>query len=102
MAAAQPVPPSETRVLIRYRQAPGAVHREHLQAHGASVQRAFQLVPAFAATVPTTALNAVRGLPDVEAVEPDLEVKALGEIDATWGLVRIGCGPVEAMLGKRR
>ena len=96
LAAAQPVPPSETRVLIRYRQAPGAVHREHLQAHGASVQRAFQLVPAFAATVPITALNAVRGLPDVEAVEPDLEVKALGEIDATWGLVRIGCGPVQS------
>ncbi len=96
MAAAQPDAPDLARVLIRYRQAPGASHREQLLAQGASIERSFQLVPAFAATIPTVALEAVGRLPDVEAVEADLEVQALGEIDATWGLVRIGCGPVQA------
>lgn len=99
--AADPVPSSplastEARVLIRYRNAPGPAHREHLTAHGASVQRAFHIVPAVAATVPLAALGAIGRLPDVEAVEPDLEVHALGEIDSTWGLVRIGCGPVQS------
>jgi len=96
LAAAETSSSEETRVLIRYRQAPSAIHQEHLKVHGASVQRSFKLVPAFAATVPTAALAAIRRLPDVEVVEPDLEVHALGEIDATWGLVRIGCGPVQA------
>lgn len=96
LAAAETSQPLKSRVLIRYRQTPNAVHQEQLKAHGASVQRSFKLVPAFAATVPTAALAAIRRLPDVEAVEPDLEVHALGEIDATWGLVRIGCGPVQA------
>lgn len=96
LGAADTPPPEQARVLIRYRQSPGAIHREHLKAHGATVQRSFQLVPAFAATVPAAALEAVRNLPEVEAVEPDLEVHALGEIDATWGLVRIGCGPVQS------
>lgn len=91
-----PVPATLERVLVRYRNAPGDVHREQLTAQGASIQRAFRLVPAFAATLPVVALEAVRRLPDVEAVEPDLEVHALGEIDATSGLVRIGCGPVQS------
>lgn len=96
LAAAEASSPDEARVLIRYRQAPSAVHQEQLKAHGASVQRSFKLVPALAATVPTAALAGIRKLPDVEVIEPDLEVHALGEIDATWGLVRIGCGPVLA------
>jgi len=96
LASAQPSTPDLARVLIRYRQTPGAIHREQLQTQGASIERSFQLVPAFAATVPTAVLEAVGHLPDVEAVEPDLEVHALGEIDATWGLVRIGCGPVQS------
>ncbi len=96
LAAAQPAQPSEARVLIRYRQTPGDIHREHLKAKGGAVQRSFHLVPAVAATIPTASLEAIRHLPDVEAVEPDLEVHALGEIDATWGLVRIGCGPVQS------
>ena len=96
LAADETTPPPEARVLIRYRQAPGTIQQEQLKAHGASVQRSFHLVPAFAATIPTAALAAIRSLPGVEAVEPDLEVQALGEIDATWGLVRIGCGPVQA------
>jgi len=81
-------------VLIHYTQPPGDAQLEEVRANGGVVYRTFTIVPAVAAKVPRAALEKIRKQPEVVAIEPDGEVMAHSELDAAWGEVRIGCGPV--------
>jgi len=81
-------------VLIRYSKAPQKEHRDRVRNKGGVVHRTFKVVPVISATVSEDDVEDLLGSADVLSIEFDGEVQAHAEIDATWGLTRIGCAPV--------
>ncbi|MFM8217992.1 MAG: hypothetical protein ACKOJF_03615, partial [Planctomycetaceae bacterium] len=81
-------------VLIRYSKAPQKEHRDRVRNKGGVVHQTFKVVPVISATVSEDDLEDLLDSADVVSVEFDGEVQAHAEIDATWGLTRIGCAPV--------
>ena len=88
-------PPERVKVLIGFRGNPGPSEETLVQNAGGVVRYRYHLVPAIAATVPVTALDGLRRNPRVSVVEEDGEVQAIdAELDAVWGVKRIGAGLV--------
>jgi subtilisin len=86
---------SETRtsVLISFIHTPGAAEQSLVKSHGGLIAHSYHLVPAIAASLPESAIAALKKNPNVTAVEPDITVEALdAELDNTWGVLRIGGG----------
>jgi len=82
-------------VLIQFGGRPGEAEIASVNKHRGVVTRQFQIVPAVAAKIPAVALEAIANEPGVVAVEPDgLMFADDAELDGTWGVKRIGCGPV--------
>lgn len=87
----------KVRVLIGFKQLPGAAEEALVRAYGAEVRFRYRLIPAIAATVPEAALAALQRDPRVTVIEPDVKIYVLSyaaELDNTWGVKRIGAGTV--------
>jgi subtilisin len=90
-------PPGQgrVRVIIGFRQQPGAGEQALIRGAGGTVRHTFWLVPAIAAEVPSVALQGLRNNPNVTNVDLDVEVHAIdAELDASWGVKHIGSGIV--------
>ena len=81
-------------VLIRYSKAPQKEHRDRVRNKRGVVHNTFKVVPVISATVSEHEVEALLESADVVSVEYDGVIEAHAEIDATWGLTRIGCAPV--------
>lgn len=87
--------PGFTKVLIQFAGQPGASEQALVRGVGGQVRYTYHLVPAVAASIPQQALSALSHNPKVVAVTPDATVQAVdAELDNTWGVKRIGAGPV--------
>jgi subtilisin len=88
---------SRVDVLIAFTGMPGAAEEALVRAAGGEIKHTFHLVPAIAASIPDTALTALRQHPRVATIEPDGRVFAIdAELDNTWGVKRLGAGLVHA------
>ncbi len=90
-------PPGQdrVRVIIGFRNQPGAGEQAQIRGAGGTVRHTFWLVPAIAAEVPSVALQGLRNNPNVTNVDVDVEVQAIdAELDASWGVKHIGSGIV--------
>src|SRR4051812_15613207 len=79
---------------LRPQQQAGTIHNA-----GGSVTHRFGLINSVAATIPAGQLKALRAQPNVKSVELDATIKAFdttpnAELDAAWGVKRIGAGDV--------
>ncbi len=82
-------------VLIAFSSLPGRAEETLVRSAGGEIRFRYHLVPAIAARIPSEAVTALRANPRVTAIEPDGRVFALDvELDNTWGVNRIGAGPV--------
>ncbi len=96
-AQGQPPGQQRVRVIIGFTQPPGANEQALVQAGGGTILHTYWLVPAIAAEVPQVALQGLRNNPNVTSVDPDAEVFEIdAELDASWGVKRIGSGIVHA------
>lgn len=87
--------PTTLPVLIGFSHQPGPAQEALVRAAGGRIKHTYHLVPAIAATLPQTAIEALRRNPSVTTVEPDgLFHKVDAELDNTWGVKRIGAGTV--------
>lgn len=90
-------PGGRVDVLITFRGVPGPAEEALMRSVGSRISRRFHLVPVVAANLPVQALSALLAEPRVTTVEPDGLVFALdGELDAAWGVGRIGAGTPQA------
>ena len=82
-------------VLIGFDARPGPPEEALVRSVGGLVSHRYHLVPAIAARVPPQAVAALRRNPRVTVVEADVRVVAVDlELDGSWGVKRIGAGPV--------
>jgi subtilisin len=87
--------PDTVRVIIGFQQQPGPTEEALLRAFGGTVHQTYWLVPAIVATVPQAAMQGLRNNPNVSSVDPDVVVyESDAELDASWGVKRIGSGLV--------
>jgi len=102
--------PRMVDVLIGFDQPPGAPQRDLVRGRGGEIRRIFWLVPAVAARIPETAVQALANARGVTVVEPDGEFHAVddpqpplteqqvaAELSYGWGVGHIGAGPLHAM-----
>jgi hypothetical protein len=88
-------PPDRVRVIIGFQQQPGPNEQALVRALGATILHSYWLVPAIAAEVPQSALQALRNNPNVTNVDIDTQVYEIdAELDASVGVKRIGSGVV--------
>ncbi len=91
----QAQPPDRVRVIIGLQQQPGPNEQALVRAFGATIRHVYWLVPAIAAEVPQSAIQALRNNPTVTRVDADVPVYEIdAELDAAWGVKRIGAGLV--------
>jgi subtilisin len=87
--------PERVRVIIGFRQQPGPNEQALVRSLGASIHHTYWLVPAIAAEVPQAALQGLRNNSFVTGIELDALVQEIdAELDAAWGVKRIGSGLV--------
>ena len=84
------------KVLIGFRNTPGAAEQAIVRAAGGNVTHTYTVIPAIAANLPEQALAGLSRNPRVSVIEPDVQVFALDafsdELGATWGVNRVGGG----------
>src|SRR5262245_1959131 len=87
--------PSMVPVLIGFNRQPGPAQEAPVRAAGGKIKHTYRLIPGIAATLPQTAIDALRRNPNVTTIEPDgFFHKIDAELDNTWGVKRIGAGTV--------
>ena len=75
-------------VLIGFDRQPGRSQQALVRGAGGSIKYTYHLVTAIAASVPQAAIEGLRRNPNVIAVEPDGEVRAIAQ-SLPWGIDRI-------------
>jgi hypothetical protein len=89
--------PERVRILIGFRNPPNPADEGDVRRRGGEISHRYHIVPAMAVSIPVTALDGVRRNPNVTVVEPDGTVNAVdAELDAAWGVSRIGAGTTHA------
>ncbi len=91
---AQSGPNSRVKVLIGFNQSPGASEQALVRAAGGTVRHTYSLIPAIAATLPQSAINALENNPAISVIEPDIPIFAIGEYDNAWGVQKINAQSV--------
>jgi subtilisin family serine protease len=87
--------PERLDVLIGFDRPPGAAQEGLVRAFGGSIKYRYHLVPAIAANIPETAVAGLLRSQRVLRVELDGQFQAVdAELDAAWGVKRIGSGTV--------
>jgi protocatechuate 3,4-dioxygenase beta subunit len=87
---------SKVKVLIAFDRQPGPGEQALVRGFGGAIRHTYTLVPAIAATVPEAAIGGLMKNPRVLRVEPDTAIYAIGELDDSWGVKRIGAGTVHS------
>ncbi len=87
---------SKVKVLIAFDRSPGATEHALVKAFGGDIKYSYTLVPAIAASVPEAAIQGLMRNPHVVLVEYDTKIFAIGELDNSWGVKRIGSGTVHS------
>ncbi len=83
------------KVIIRFKKKPGLSAVALMRSRGWPIKRSYNLIPAFAATIPKTAFNVLKKNPLVAGIELDTRIYAHdAELDNTWGVKRIRAGVV--------
>ena len=83
------------RVIIGFAQQPGPNQQALVRSFGGSIFHTYWLIPAIAAEVPQVALQALGNNPNVARITLDTVVSEVdAELDAAWGVKRIGSGVV--------
>jgi subtilisin family serine protease len=82
-------------VIIVFKQPPGRVQQQSVQAVRGRVRYTYRLIPAIAATLPPAAIEALRRRPDVARVEPDALLYPFAtpndpSYPVMWGLNNVG------------
>ncbi|MCL6544766.1 MAG: S8 family serine peptidase [Bryobacteraceae bacterium] len=80
----------EIPVIIGFRSAPGPGEEAAVRALGGKVKHRHTLVPAISGKLSKKAIEALKKNPAITAIEPDLDVYALDEYGAVWGVSQIG------------
>lgn len=80
----------EIPVIIGFRSAPGPGDEAAVRALGGKVKHRHTLVPAISGKLSKRAIDALKKNPAITAIEPDLDVYALDEYGAVWGVSQIG------------
>lgn len=101
--------PQKADVLIGFKQTPGAAQENLVRGFGGAVRHTFWLIPTIAATLPETAVEALKKNPQITMIEPDGQVQAIDchgetptpeqlatELEYNWGVKHIGAGIVHA------
>ncbi len=83
----------KVKVLIGFKANPNVADLDAVKGVGGKITRRFKIIPSVAATIPAKAVARLLANPRIRIVEPDATVSA-HDIDQTWGVKRIGCGPV--------
>ncbi|MCK4760844.1 MAG: S8 family serine peptidase [Candidatus Aminicenantes bacterium] len=73
------------RYLVMFKQAPGNAGKDMVKGHGATVKRAYKLVPALAISSDAAAANAIANNPNVAFVEEDQLRYATADVQP-WGI----------------
>ncbi|MFH0794630.1 MAG: S8 family serine peptidase [bacterium] len=88
-------------ILIAFKHNPGPAEEALVHSHGGKIKYTYHLVPAIAASVPEAAVEGLRHNPNVTAVDADVTVyKSDAELDAAWGVKRIGAGVIHDLGNK--
>jgi hypothetical protein len=84
-------PDGLVKVLIGFREKPGAAQQAMVKGLGGKIKYTYNLIPAIAAAVPEVAIESLKKNPNVTNIELDSMVYALDtELDNSWGVKRIG------------
>ncbi len=88
-------PDGLVKVLIGFKEKPGAAQQAMVRAVGGQIKYTYTLIPAIAAAVPEAAIEPLKKNPNVTNIELDSMMYALDiELDNSWGVKRIGAGLV--------
>ncbi len=94
-------PSTRHKVLIGFKITPGSAEEAIVTSLGGKTKYTYHLVPAIAATIPESAIEGLLRNPNVTHIDPDVKVHALDpELDAAWGVKRIGAGAVHDLGNK--
>lgn len=92
--------PDRLDVLIGFDRPPGAAEENLVRAFGGSIKYTYHLVSAIAANIPETAVAGLLRSQRIIRVELDGQFHAVDlELDAAWGVKRIGAGNVHFVGG---
>lgn len=75
-------------VIVGLKNKPNQVDKNMIRGHGGEIKYSYSIINAIAAEVPEQAIDALRKNPNVEYIEIDGEVHALGQV-LPWGVDRI-------------
>ncbi|MBI4320050.1 MAG: S8 family serine peptidase [Chloroflexi bacterium] len=84
------------KVIIGFDRQPGPNEEALVRAGGGSIKYTYHLIPAIAASIPPAAIDGLLRNPLVLRIEPDIAVRAIGELEDSWGVLRIGAGIVHS------
>lgn len=100
-SSAVAAPADKVDVIIAFNKLPGATEHGLVRGLGGSIKGSYRLVPAIAASVPSTAIQGLQHNPNVERVEADIAVTAFGlgdetlqEVKNAWGVDRLDASRV--------
>ncbi len=86
---------SKVPVIIGFEGTPSQADKKAIvRGHGGEIKHSYTIIDAIAAKLPEPAIENIRKNPNVAYVEMDGEVHAHDELDASWGVERIGAGNV--------
>lgn len=86
--SAPAAPPEKLKVLIGFKEMPGASEEALVRAHGGEIRYRYRIVPVIAADLPQSALTNLESVPGVKYIEEDGIVKATTDT-IPWGVDRI-------------
>jgi subtilisin len=86
---------SREPVLITFDHQPGPNEEALVRSVGGDIKYTYRLVPAIAASLPPNAIKGLSRNPRIVRIEPDIEVRAIGEV-LPWGVDRIDAEVVHA------
>ena len=88
-------------VIVRFKDKPGQAELHAFKGLGGDVSNVFTIIPAISGRLPVKAIEALKNNPQVEVVESDIQVQALGyepenELGNSWGVKHISAGAAHA------
>lgn len=85
--------PQKVKVLIGFKQQPGPNEQALVRSTGGEIRHSYHLIPAIAASVPSTAIAGLQHNPHVAYVEADGTVSAVEQV-LPWGVDRVNADVV--------
>jgi subtilisin len=88
-------PDGLVKLLIGFKEKPGPAQQAMVKGLGGKIKYTYNFIPAMAASIPETAIEALKKNPNITNIELDSKVYALdAELNNSWGVKHIGAGVV--------